>query len=195
MREIFKAFSCKSWIILREETFDSVLETLSLTKVRDDLSWEQALEIGVEQIKTNNEVETLIFTSPTNGYVIIEGSNLEKKGSIISEKISNGHDFVFNMTIDIWIPYMFVEVFSEGKLIRRIEYDLDVDQNKVDILEVGDKTKWEYKIDYLPESPIGYDDFFYPLYFVNSLGIDMPQIEDLFNQKAIILKCKTRTDP
>lgn len=90
------------------------------------------------------------------------------------------------MTIDIWVPYMFTEIYRAGALIRCIEYDLNLEQNKIDVSEKGDKSQWEKHITYSPKSPMGYDDFFFPLYFMNSLGIEIWQIEKMIKGNVSI---------
>lgn len=182
MEELFNTFSCKSWILLKEDHAHKLVQMLSLQKRRDDLSWEQLLE---GQDKTPN---TIIFTSAAKGYVIVEGDMLEQKGTSIAELLS-ADDLVFNMTIDIWVPYMYIEIFDQGKLIRRLEYNLDVEADSVVAIESGDKSSWEKEINYTPESTLGYDDFFYPLYFINSLGIGMAELKQLYNSKCTSYDC------
>lgn len=172
MKNVFDFFSCKSWMILRKKSFDTFTNKLSLKRLEKDTTWEEALEIGEY---TSNLCNTF-FISQVNDYIIIDNINLERDGSTISKDISIDDDFVFNMTIDIWVPYMFTEIYRAGALIRRIEYDLNLEQNKIDVSEKGDKSQWEKHITHNPKSPIGYNDFFFPLYFMNSLGIEMWQI-------------------
>ena len=182
MKNVFDFFSCKSWMILRKKSFDTFTNKLSLRRLEKDTTWEEALEIGEY---TSNLCNTF-FISQVNDYIIIDNINLERDGSTISKDISIDDDFVFNMTIDIWISYMFTEIYRAGTLIRRIEYDLNLEQNKIDVSEKGDKSQWEKHITYSPKSPIGYDEFFFPLYFMNSLGIEIWQIEKMIQGNVSI---------
>ena len=114
MKNVFDFFSCKSWMILRKKSFDTFTNKLSLRRLEKDTTWEEALEIGEY---TSNLCNTF-FISQVNDYIIIDNINLERDGSTISKDISIDDDFVFNMTIDIWVPYMFTEIYRAGALIR-----------------------------------------------------------------------------
>ena len=116
MKNVFDFFSCKSWIILRKKSFDTFTNKLSLSRLEKYTTWEEALEIGEY---TSNLCNTF-FISQVNDYIIIDNIKLERDGSTISKDISIDDDFVFNMTIDIWVPYMFTEIYRAGTLIRRI---------------------------------------------------------------------------
>lgn len=81
---------------------------------------------------------------------------MEKGGEKICEEFSAKREtLVFNMTIDIWIPYMF---YKNGKQIRRIEYGLDLEENEVSSFESGEKQDFEDNVEYSPDSTVGYND-------------------------------------
>lgn len=181
MESIFDFFSCKSWLILKEKKFQSLVNKLLLEKVKDGITWGMALE---EIECSSNSHDILFIVSHAGDYILVDSLSLEKEGAKLSTEISMGDEMVFNMAIDIWIPYMYVEVYSAQTLIRRIEYDLNTEYSRIEVSEKGCKTQWEDKIKYMPASSIGYDDFFYPLYFMNSLGIEMKQIENMINENV-----------
>ncbi|WP_419867822.1 hypothetical protein [Chryseobacterium sp. CT-SW4] len=179
MNEIFENFSCKSWLLIKKDEVSSFIEDFALIKIKENNKW--------IEINESNESSDLTITESAGDYVIIEGKLLENYGKKLCEEFSAKHNTVlFNMTIDIWIPYMFYEFYKGGKLIRRIEYDLDLDENEVSSGEVGEKQGFEDNVKYTPDSTVGYDDFFYPLYLMNNLDIKMSDIRELMNKKSTL---------
>ncbi|UTX49108.1 hypothetical protein [Chryseobacterium sp. MA9] len=179
MNEIFENFSCKSWLLIDKNKVDSFIKDFSLIKIEENEKWIDA--------DGGDPSNTLIITGPVGDYVIVEGKLLENDGKKISEEFSAQHKtLLFNMTIDIWIPYMFYEVYREGKQIRRIEYDLDLEEGEVSSTESGEKQDFEDNVKYIPDSTVGYDDFFYPLYLMNSLHIKMSDIMEVMNKSSTL---------
>lgn len=180
MESIFDFFSCKSWLILRERTFHSLINKFLLEKVKDGITWGAALE----EIEHGSNSHDVFIVSQAGDYIIVDNLNLEEEGAKLSKEISMGNEIVFNMAIDIWVPYMYTEIYSAQTLIRRVEYELNTEYSRVEISEKGRKTQWEDKIKYTPTSPIGYDDFFYPLYFMDSLGLEIKRMEKMINENV-----------
>ncbi len=179
MNEIFENFSCKSWLLIDKNKVDSFIKDFSLIKIEEYKKWIDA--------EGGDQSNTLLITDPIGDYVIIEGKLLENEGKKISEEFSAQHEaLLFNMTIDIWIPYMFCEVYKGGKQIRRIEYDLDLEEGEVSSTESGEKQDFEDNVEYTPDSTVGYDDFFYPLYLMNNLNIKMSDIIELMNKRSTL---------
>lgn len=177
MNEIFENFSRKSWLLIDKSTVDSFVANFSLVEIQACDRWMDA--------DAGDRRDALIMTRPVGGHVIVEGGGLVNEGRKISEEFSaRSQTPVFNFSVDIWIPYMFYEFYENGRQIRRIEYDLNLEEGEVSCAESGERQAFEDNVQYAPDSPLGYDDFFYPLYLMHALDVKMPDIAQLLRQPS-----------
>lgn len=189
MEYLFENFSANSWILAPRHKTSKFIKQYTKSRITTDKTWIEAKELSVETepINVNNyktyNLKKLILSSIIDKYQIIESKIIETHGRQFCHFLSEQSEaYMFN--IDIWIPTMCFQYYRNEKLLRCLEYDLDMYNYITKETEWGEKLDFEKQQLVVPQTKEGYDDFYYPLAIMNYLGVDYNELWNALNSKC-----------